>query len=57
MGEDIRKNVNFYADNLLGGNKSHGSSGFSSDAQQAGKDIQKGADSVAQKINKQMDKK
>ncbi|USW50342.1 hypothetical protein Slin15195_G036610 [Septoria linicola] len=40
LTEGIRHNVNAFADDLIGGNKTHKSTGFSSDAKLAGKEIE-----------------
>ncbi|KAK5129468.1 hypothetical protein LTR08_003228 [Meristemomyces frigidus] len=55
--EDIRKNVNSYADNLLGGgNKVHGSTGIHPDAQKAGTELQRGVEQAGAKLDHSMNR-
>jgi len=54
--EDIRKNVNSYADNLLGGNKTHGSTGIHPDAQKTGTELQKGVEQAGAKLDHSLNK-
>ncbi|EMC92282.1 hypothetical protein BAUCODRAFT_151697 [Baudoinia panamericana UAMH 10762] len=61
MGEDVRKNVNSFADELLGGNKSthHPSGGTGDihpDAKKAGDSLQKGVDDAGRKLDEAMNK-
>ncbi|TKA26678.1 hypothetical protein B0A50_04786 [Salinomyces thailandicus] len=48
--EDARKNVNSYADNLAGGNKTHESTGIHPDAKRTGEGMQKGVEGLGRKI-------
>lgn len=49
--EDVRKNINSFADELLGGNKTHQSTGFSKDAKAVGSEIDKGVSHADAKAN------
>ncbi|CAK1361679.1 hypothetical protein CB0940_02974 [Cercospora beticola] len=40
LAEGIRKNINTFADDLIGNKKTHESTGFSSDAKLAGKEVE-----------------
>lgn len=50
MSESIRKNINSYADNILGGNKTHSSTGVHPDAKKTGAELEKGAGEAEKKI-------
>ncbi|SMR46841.1 unnamed protein product [Zymoseptoria tritici ST99CH_1A5] len=51
LGESIRSNINSFADDLLGGNKTHESTGFSNDAKALGREVEKGAETAGQKAD------
>ena len=50
MSESIRKNINSYADNILGGNKTHSSTGIHPDAKKTGHELEKDATAAEEKI-------
>ena len=55
-GEGLRKNVNSFADNLLGGTKTHSSTGIHPDAKKAGNDLEEGVKDAGKKLDKMADK-
>ena len=54
--ESLRENVNSFADNLLGGNKQHESTGIHPDAKKTGEGAVEGAGAVVGKVEKAVDK-
>lgn len=52
-GESVRKNVNSFADSLLG---THKSTGYHPNARETGKDIEKGVDDAGKKLDQMIDK-
>jgi hypothetical protein len=50
--ESLRTNINSFADNLLGGNKEHGSTGIHHDAKKTGDSISEGVHAAAVKAEK-----
>ncbi|KAK3704990.1 hypothetical protein LTR37_013507 [Vermiconidia calcicola] len=53
--EGLRKNINSYADNLVGGNKVHGSTGIHPDAKKTGDELGKGVETAGRKVEEVID--
>ncbi|KAF7190280.1 hypothetical protein HII31_08611 [Pseudocercospora fuligena] len=49
--EDIRKNINSFADDLIGGNKTHESTGIHPHAKQAGAEAEAATEKAGQKMS------
>lgn len=56
-GEGIRKNVNSFADELLGSNKTHSSTGIHPDAKKTGNEAEKGVENAGKKLDETMNKR
>ncbi|KAK3725459.1 hypothetical protein LTR37_000429 [Vermiconidia calcicola] len=53
--EGLRKNVNSYADNLIGGTKTHGSTGIHPDVKKTGDELGKGVETAGRKVEQIVD--